>query len=135
MKRLLFVCAENAGRNQMAEAFANYYGKGKIIASSAGNKPSDKVNPTVVEALKEKGISISTNKPKLLIFQMAQDADLIVTMGCNDLGFLYFFTLQIFHRLFSTLFKKRRALCVRDYEEPKQGAVIDITSPTSTSEM
>jgi protein-tyrosine-phosphatase len=70
----------------MAEAFANEYGKDKFIVSSAGNKPADKVNPTVVEALKEKGIYISKNKPKLLTFQMAQDADLIVTMGCNDNG-------------------------------------------------
>jgi arsenate reductase (thioredoxin) len=86
VKRVLFVCVENAGRSQMAEAFANYYGKGKLVVSSAGNKPADEVNPTVVEALKEKGIDISMNKPKLLIFQMAQDADLIVTMGCNDQG-------------------------------------------------
>ena len=86
MKRILFVCVENAGRSQMAEAFANEYGKDKFIVSSAGNKPADKVNPTVVEALKEKGIYISKNKPKLLTFQMAQDADLIVTMGCNDNG-------------------------------------------------
>ena len=80
------MCVENAGRSQMAEAFANYYGKGKLIASSAGNKPADKVNSTVVEALKEKGIDISKNKPKLLTFQMGQEADLIVTMGCNDQG-------------------------------------------------
>ncbi|MCW3994625.1 MAG: arsenate reductase ArsC [Candidatus Bathyarchaeota archaeon] len=86
MKRVLFVCVENAGRSQMAEAFANYHGKGKLLASSAGNKPADKVNPVVVEAMKEKGIDISTNKPKMLTFQMAQDADLIVTMGCNDRG-------------------------------------------------
>jgi arsenate reductase len=70
----------------MAEAFANKYGKDKFIVSSAGNKPADKVNPIVVEALKEKGIDISMSKPKLLTFQMAQDADLIVTMGCNDNG-------------------------------------------------
>jgi protein-tyrosine-phosphatase len=86
MKRILFVCIENAGRSQMAEAFANYYGKGKLIVSSAGNKPADKVNPVVGEAMKEKGLDISMNKPKLLTFQMAQDADLIVTMGCNDQG-------------------------------------------------
>jgi len=86
MKKVLFVCVENAGRSQMAEALANYYGKGKLIASSAGNKTADKVNPTVVEALKEKGIDISMSKPKLLTFQMAQDSDLIVTMGCNDQG-------------------------------------------------
>ena len=70
----------------MAEAFANKYGKDKLTASSAGNKPADKVNPVVVEAMKEKGIDISMNKPKLITFQMAQDADLVVTMGCNDQG-------------------------------------------------
>jgi len=84
MKKILFVCVENAGRSQMAEVFANKYGKDKFEVSSAGNKPADKVNPEVVEVLKEKGIDISMNKPKMLTFQMAQDADLIVTMGCND---------------------------------------------------
>jgi arsenate reductase (thioredoxin) len=70
----------------MAETFADYYGKGKIVASSAGNKPAEEVNPTVVEAMKEKGIDISMNKPKLITFEMAQDADLIGTMDCNDQG-------------------------------------------------
>ena len=86
VKKVLFVCVENAGRSQMAEAFANKYGKYKFTVSSAGNKPADKVNAVVVEALKEKGIDISTHKPKLLTYQMAQDADLVVTMGCNDQG-------------------------------------------------
>jgi arsenate reductase (thioredoxin) len=86
MKSILFVCVENAGRSQIAEAFANKYGKNQVIASSAGNKPAENVNPIVVEAMKEKGIDISTNKPKLLTYQMAQDADLIVTMGCNEQG-------------------------------------------------
>lgn len=85
-KKVLFVCVENAGRSQMAEAFAKAYGKGMFIASSAGNKPADKVNQTVVEAMKEKGIDISMNTPKLLTFEMAQEADLIVTMGCTDQG-------------------------------------------------
>ena len=86
MKKILFVCVENAGRSQMAEAFAAKYGKNKFVVSSAGNKPSEKINPLVVEAMKEKDIDISTNRPKLLTYQMAQDADLIVTMGCNDQG-------------------------------------------------
>jgi len=86
MWKVLFVCVENAGRSQMAGAFAKKYGKDKIDASSAGNKPAEKINPIVVEALKEKGIDISSDKPKLLTFQMAQEADLIVTMGCNDQG-------------------------------------------------
>ena len=86
MRKILFVCVENAGRSQIAEAFASKYGKDRIAAFSAGNKPADKVNPIVVQAMKEKGIDISTNRPKMLTFQMAQDADLIVTMGCNDQG-------------------------------------------------
>ena len=86
MKKVLFVCVENAGRSQMAEAFAKKYGAQSFIASSAGNKPAEKINPVVVEAMKEKGIDISTNKPKKLDFQTANDSDIIVTMGCNDQG-------------------------------------------------
>jgi len=86
MKKVLFVCVENAGRSQMAEAFAKAYGKGKLNASSAGNKPAERINPIVVDAMKERRIDISTEKPSLLTFQMAQDADLIVTMGCNEQG-------------------------------------------------
>jgi len=83
MKRVLFVCVENAGRSQMAEAFANHYGKGKLVASSAGIMLAERVNPIVVEVMKEKGIDISMNKPKLLTMKMAEDADLIITMGCS----------------------------------------------------
>jgi protein-tyrosine-phosphatase len=83
MKRILFVCVENAGRSQMAEAFANHYGRGKLVASSAGVMLADKVNPLVVEVMKEKGIDISENKPKLLSTEMAQEADQIITMGCS----------------------------------------------------
>ena len=86
MKKILFVCVENAGRSQMAEAFAKKYGADRVVVSSAGNKPAEKVNPVVLEVMKEKGIDISNNKPKLITFQMANDSDLIVTMGCNDQG-------------------------------------------------
>ena len=83
MKKVLFVCVENASRSQMAEAFANYYGKGKLTASSAGIKLADKVNPVAVEVMKEKGIDISKAKPKLLTTLLSNEADLIVTMGCG----------------------------------------------------
>ncbi len=83
MKKVVFVCVENAGRSQMAEAFANHYGKGKIVASSGGAMLADRVNPLVVEAMSEKGIDISMNKPKLLTTAMAEDADKIITMGCS----------------------------------------------------
>ena len=70
----------------MAEAFANYYGKGNVEASSAGNKIADKINPIVIQVMNEKGLDISTKKPKLLTFEMANNADLVVTMGCSDSG-------------------------------------------------
>jgi len=83
LKKILFVCVENAGRSQMAEAFANHYGKGKLVASSAGVMLADRINPVVVEVMKEKGIDISMNKPKLLTTNMAEEADQIITMGCS----------------------------------------------------
>ena len=67
----------------MAEAFANHYGKGKLVASSAGVMLADRVNPVVVEVMKDKGIDISMNKPKLLTTKMAEEADQIITMGCS----------------------------------------------------
>lgn len=83
MKKVLFVCVENAGRSQMAEAFVNKYGQGKLTAQSAGIKLAQNVNPLVVEAMAEKGIDISNNKPKMLTQVMANQVDLIVTMGCG----------------------------------------------------
>jgi arsenate reductase len=77
---ILFVCVENAGRSQMAEAFAWKLG---MDASSAGTIPSSNINPVVVEAMKEKGIDIGLRTPKALTIQMISDASLVVTMGCS----------------------------------------------------
>ena len=79
-RSILFVCVENAGRSQMAEAFARKYG---LTTSSAGTVPAPKVNPTVVLAMQEDGIDISRNKPKMLTNEMIEEADLVVTMGCS----------------------------------------------------
>jgi protein-tyrosine-phosphatase len=87
MKRILFVCVENAGRSQMAEAFAKAYGEGEVEAASAGTMPAMEVNPTVVQVMKEKGIDLSANKPKLITNRMVQEADTIVVMGCSAEGF------------------------------------------------
>lgn len=87
MKKILFVCVENAARSQMAEAFAKQYGKDKISAASAGTMPSLEVNPDVVQVMREKGIDMSKNKPKLLTRQLVQEADVIITMGCEAQGF------------------------------------------------
>lgn len=78
--RVLFVCVENAGRSQMAEAFAHRKG---LDASSAGTQPAISVNPAVVEAMAEKAFNFSFKKPKMLTTEMIDEADLVVTMGCS----------------------------------------------------
>jgi arsenate reductase len=87
MRKILFVCVENAGRSQIAEAFAKTYGEGKLEATSAGTMPANEVNLVVVQLMREKEIDLSTNKPKLITREMVQDADTIVVMGCSAEGF------------------------------------------------
>ena len=86
-KKILFVCVENSGRSQIAEAFVKAYGKGKVEAISAGTMPAKEVNPIVVEIMLEKGIDLSGNTPKLITNQMVQEADMIIVMGCSAEGF------------------------------------------------
>jgi arsenate reductase len=83
MKVVLFVCVHNSGRSQMAEAFFNQLAKGKARAYSAGTQPADKVNPVVVEAIREVGVDISGKKPKALTMDMVEKADRMITMGCG----------------------------------------------------
>lgn len=87
MKKILFVCVENAGRSQMAEAFAKVYGETRIEAISAGTMPAKEVNPVAVQVMREKGIDLSPDKPKLITNQMVQEADTIIVMGCSAEGF------------------------------------------------
>ena len=82
-KVILFVCVQNSGRSQMAEAFFKKLAGGKAIGLSAGTQPADKVNPVVVEAMRVVGIDISSNKPKALTMDMAEKADRMITMGCG----------------------------------------------------
>jgi protein-tyrosine-phosphatase len=86
MKKVLFVCVHNAGRSQIAEAFFNYYASGKATAISAGTQPASHVDRTVMEAMKELGIDISSNRSKLLTPEMIEDVDKIVTLGCGVEG-------------------------------------------------
>jgi protein-tyrosine-phosphatase len=83
MKKVLFVCVHNAGRSQMARAFFNQIAQGKAVAISAGTQPANKVDPVVVEAMREVGVDISRQKPKMLTFKMLKSADRVITMGCN----------------------------------------------------
>ena len=79
-RKVLFVCVENAGRSQMAEAIARAHG---IDASSAGTMPAQSVNPTVIDAMRERGFNLSSKKPKMLTTQMIEAADYVVIMGCS----------------------------------------------------
>ena len=83
MKKVVFVCVHNSGRSQMAEAFANRLGEGVLDAQSAGTKPSEGLNPTVVRAMEEIGCDMSGHYPKTLTIELANSADMLITMGCG----------------------------------------------------
>ena len=82
MKNVLFVCVENSCRSQMAEAFFNSMAGGG--AESAGTSPAEEVDKGAIEVMKEIGIDISGKKPKVLMPEMNEKFDVIVTMGCID---------------------------------------------------
>jgi protein-tyrosine-phosphatase len=84
VKRVVFVCVENSNRSQMAEAFARIHGAGKVEASSAGSRPSGRVNPKAVEAMKEVGYDLTAHRSKGVQELADVDFDVAVTMGCGD---------------------------------------------------
>ena len=84
MKKILFVCVENAGRSQMAEAFFRKYMPKGFEAISAGTKPSTHVNPIVLQAMKELGIDIENQTPKHISQQIISESEKAVNMGCID---------------------------------------------------
>ncbi|WP_441245120.1 arsenate reductase ArsC [Kitasatospora sp. McL0602] len=81
---VLFVCVHNAGRSQMAAAFLTHLGRDRVQVRSAGSAPADTVNPSVVEAMREVGIDISAETPKVLTAEAVQASDVVITMGCGD---------------------------------------------------
>ena len=83
-KNILFVCTENAGRSQMAEAFFKKFSKSDFDVISAGTDPSETLNSTVVMVMKEIGIDIIQQKPKLLSNSMIENSVKTVNMGCMD---------------------------------------------------
>ena len=84
MKTVLFVCVENSNRSQMAEAFARMHGEGRVEAASAGSKPSGRVNPKAVAAMKELGYDLTAHASKGLDDFNGRNIDVAVTMGCGD---------------------------------------------------
>ncbi|AVT39132.1 arsenate reductase ArsC [Plantactinospora sp. BB1] len=81
---VLFVCLHNAGRSQMAAGWLRQLAGDSVEVRSAGSEPAGQINPVAVEAMREVGIDISTEQPKILEWETAEASDVIVTMGCGD---------------------------------------------------
>ncbi|HWB67653.1 MAG TPA: arsenate reductase ArsC [Mycobacteriales bacterium] len=81
---VLFVCVHNAGRSQMAAALLERYAAGRIRVLSAGSEPADQVNPAVLAAMREIGVDLAAERPKLLTTDAVHAADVVITMGCGD---------------------------------------------------
>lgn len=84
MKTVLFVCVENSNRSQMAEAFARMHGGDRVQAASAGSRPSGRINPKAIEAMKELGYDLTAHSSKGLDVFNGEAVDVAVTMGCGD---------------------------------------------------
>jgi arsenate reductase (thioredoxin) len=84
MATVLFVCLHNAGRSQISQALFEQAAQGRHHALSAGTTPADHVHPEVIEVMREIGIDIADHRPQLLTRELAQQADLVITMGCGD---------------------------------------------------
>jgi arsenate reductase len=84
MAHVLFVCLHNAGRSQMSQALFERATGGRHTAASAGTTPGERVHPEVVQVMEELGIDLSDRVPRRLTTALAQEADVVVTMGCGD---------------------------------------------------
>ena len=81
---VLFVCVHNAGRSQMAAAWLSHLAGDRVEVRSAGSDPGEQVNPAAVEAMREVGIDISAETPKILTVDAVRESDVCITMGCGD---------------------------------------------------
>ena len=81
---VLFVCVQNAGRSQLAAALLRQMTGDRVHVRTAGSKPSDQIDPQVVEALDEIGVPVVAEFPKPLTDEVVQAADVVITMGCGD---------------------------------------------------
>jgi arsenate reductase (thioredoxin) len=84
MSSVLFVCLHNAGRSQMSEALFKQAANGRHTAASTGTTPAEHVHPEVLEVMRELGIDLSDRTPKPLTRELAEQADIVITMGCGD---------------------------------------------------
>jgi arsenate reductase len=81
---VLFVCVHNAGRSQLAAGWLTHLAGDRIEVRSAGSEPANEINPIAVEAMREVGIDITAEAPKLLTVDAVRESDVVITMGCGD---------------------------------------------------
>ncbi len=81
---ILFACVHNGGRSLAAKVLAEHYGGDRGEVRSAGSEPGDRLNPTVVQVLHERGLSTEGERPQLLTCDGVQEADVVITMGCGE---------------------------------------------------
>lgn len=81
---VLFVCVHNAGRSQMAAGWLTHLAAGRVEVRSAGSAPADQVNPVAIEAMREVGIDLTAEQPKVHTIDAVEASDVVITMGCGD---------------------------------------------------
>lgn len=81
---VLFVCVHNAGRSQMAAGWLRHLAGGSVAIRSAGSVPADQINPNAAAAMREVGVDITDQVPKILTTDAVKESDVVITMGCGD---------------------------------------------------
>jgi arsenate reductase len=81
---VLFVCVHNAGRSQMAAGYLRHLAGDAVEVRSAGSEPADQINPVAVAAMREVGIDITDQQPRILTYEDAEASSVVITMGCGD---------------------------------------------------
>lgn len=81
---ILFACVHNGGRSLAAKILAEHHGGDRVAVRSAGSEPGDALNPAVVKELRDRGLSVEGEAPKLLTYDVVQEADWVITMGCGE---------------------------------------------------
>ncbi|MFI7618716.1 arsenate reductase ArsC [Nonomuraea terrae] len=84
MPSVLFVCVHNAGRSQMAAGWLTHLAGDRVEVRSAGSAPAGRINPVAVEAMREVGVDIIDQQPKILTVDAVEASDVVITMGCGD---------------------------------------------------
>lgn len=131
---VLFLCVHNSGRSLAARVLLDHYAAGRIDVRSAGSEPADRLNPSVVAVLEERGLDPSREFPKPLTAEAARASDVIVTMGCGDTCPVYPGTRYLDWELEDPAGKPVEAVrpIVDDIDARVRSLLAELTSPDAT---